>query len=205
MLTANSTDAEIVSNGDEKTSTEPHLRRRRRGAAAKVGFERQQYRQITHNGQLPNDSENRRVAIQSHIREGLYKKRRVSRANQVEVSVPPGFLSSSSAMAETQNRALHDFDTRSKSFELSFQRSTGSLTLNTSSETAVFMVGIKDTQVRPRSLTTFGPMSRLGAGRADPFANYPIRMSREEKWLIDQSESGGTDLTSQCSEMNDRY
>lgn len=32
------------------------------------------------------------------------------------------------------------------------------------------------------------PMSILGTGRVDPFANYPIQMSREEKWLIDQSK-----------------
>ena len=39
-----------------------------------------------------------------------------------------------------------------------------------------------------QSLIGPSPMSILGSGRVDPFASYPIQMSREEEWLLDQSK-----------------
>jgi hypothetical protein len=177
-----------------KTSTGTQPRRRGKRPVTKSGVGKRRYRQIAQNGQLPIDSENRRAEIQSHVRKGLYKKTRASLANQIEVCIPPGFLSLPSTTIERGNRAPSERDNQSD-FSLLSQCSKNPFSAPASPESTLSVAELKDVPVMPHSLATFSPMSILGAGRVDPFANYPIRMNREEKWLLDQSKSSVIDHT----------
>lgn len=46
----------------------------------------------------------------------------------------------------------------------------------------------------PGTIVPISPITPLGAGRIDPFTNYPIKMNREEQWLIDQGKHSSPGL-----------
>ena len=118
--------------------------------------------------------------------EGLVRKpRRARDPNQVNIYVPPSFSSLPSATNEGETRPSGKHNNQSKSFN---QSSSNSLTTNSSMESTAFSVEMNKVSTMPHFLTSLSPMSILGAGRVDPFANYPIQMNREEEWLIDQSK-----------------
>jgi hypothetical protein len=95
------------------------------------------------------------------------------------------------AIDESGNQSVSQPDDQSEPLNAMFQPSQNSAA-NKFSESTASLFKIKDNLVIPQFFTTRGPRSILGAGRVDPFAHYPITMSREEEYLIDQSKSSIT-------------
>ena len=158
-------------------------------SALRARNERQAYRQIAQNGYLLKDFEGRGAQIRSQIRQGLFKKRRASRATRIEVCIPPGFLSGS-ALVETGPQPVGDPDDQSESFKLFSQYSQKLSSAQASSEVSRSSGRTTDSAVMPYLLQAPSRIDRLGGGRIDPFAKFPITMSRNEEWLIDQSKFG---------------
>ena len=135
--------------------------------------------------------------------EGLVRRARSSRdPNQVNIYVPPNFSLQIPVSGETDNRTVDESDAQSETYNAS---SSTALVTNSSTQSASLPVEISKTQFIPFSSIPVGPMSILGAGRVDPFANYPIQMNREEKWLIDQSKSPNGRLIVQDEHHNETY
>ncbi|KAH8815623.1 hypothetical protein F5884DRAFT_852089 [Xylogone sp. PMI_703] len=144
-------------------------------SVAKDEGAKRKYRSIaSHNTTSPTDLETWRATIHRQVKEGLPKPhRKAADPNEVEIYVPSSFYSSTSLAARSQ--AHHHqgnlsgyVATNEKTQSESFHEEDGKL---------VFTPRFTSVTVSPAG---------LGAGRVDPFASYPIRMTKQEQWLIDQ-------------------
>lgn len=161
----------------------------RRGSARKGRASKQNYRAIAkQNIILPKGAEISRAAIQSNVLEGLARKpKRTARdPHRVAIFIPPSFSSLTPVMDEAKTNTVENRDGHSETPNHFASRSLGAIA---SSESAASFVVANNLPPAFSSLVSSSPWSALGAGRVDPFANYPIQMRREEEWLIDQSKS----------------
>ena len=172
------------SSKDAPSTTRPP--RHRRGTATRDRAAKHNCRAIaSHCATFPNDPDGQRVAIRENVMEGLVRKpRRTRDPNQVNIYVPPSFPLLLSETSKEEACRSGERDNQSESFN---QSSSNLLTANSWMESTALSVEMNKVPTMPHFLT-LGPMSILGAGRVDPFANYPIKMNREEEWLIDQSK-----------------
>ncbi|KAL2068635.1 hypothetical protein VTL71DRAFT_14972 [Oculimacula yallundae] len=134
-------------------------------------------------------------AIRKRIVEGLPRTKRPYDPNWIELVLPAEFMSTTQqstgpimpklALSSTSLRkaaltqlqgSLHNFGTM-----LDTALTNGSLLLPRTTP---------EEEDAPDRVVTISPITPLGAGRTDPFANYPIKMNRGELFLIDQVNTG---------------
>lgn len=134
-----------------------------------------------------------RNAIQRHITEGLPRSKRPFDPNRIELFLPPNFLSSPPASTKTMPSGGASSST-SFSENARFQglvRTFGE-SLPDTDPLPPYESFLEPRHHAPQTislnLALSSPVTPLGAGRIDPFANYPIKMNNGELWLIDQGK-----------------
>ncbi|KAH6718902.1 hypothetical protein BKA61DRAFT_652540 [Leptodontidium sp. MPI-SDFR-AT-0119] len=113
--------------------------------------------------------------------QGIPKARRWVIRNRIELTLPPEFSQPPStnqeALATVQTQEIDGVDGAPK------ESSGGGLVCAPNSEHAV---GFEVAEAGPMTAVLPSPLTILGAGRVDPFGNFPIRMSYDERSLLDQ-------------------
>ncbi|KAH7306113.1 hypothetical protein BKA65DRAFT_601851 [Rhexocercosporidium sp. MPI-PUGE-AT-0058] len=131
-------------------------------------------------------------AIRRRIVEGLPRSKRPYDPNRIELFLPADFMSTS----PSSNGPITP-DMASSSTNLSgtgFTQLHGSVhnlppaTLSTplANSSSQYPQDASALDPFPNNFDPISPITPLGAGRIDPFANYPIKMNKGELWLIDQ-------------------
>ena len=122
--------------------------------------------------------------VRKRLMQGIPKARRWVIRNRIELTLPPEF---SQATPSIQKEAS-PVQTKDR------EEADGVVTQSLGSNPRV-PPGSENEIGFPTTLTHFNtpmiphPRNILGAGRVDPFGNYPIRMSYDERCLLDQGES----------------
>ncbi|KAG4434221.1 hypothetical protein IFR05_010291 [Cadophora sp. M221] len=119
--------------------------------------------------------------IRKRLMQGIPKARRWVIRNRIELTLPPEFSQPPStnekALATTHAPEIGGFDGVPR------ESSGGGFECAPSSEHAV---GFEAAEAGSMTVALPSPLTILGAGRVDPFGNYPIRMSYDEKRILDQ-------------------
>ncbi|KAL2070217.1 hypothetical protein VTL71DRAFT_13243 [Oculimacula yallundae] len=124
----------------------------------------------------PTRSRESEKEIRKRLMQDLPKARRLIIRNRIELTLPADFNNpSNKSLATTHTQSLdRDYVGLNAVIDISLVRTTGS------EQATNFAVAEAGRQALP------SPQTILGAGRVDPFGNYPIPISINERWLLDQ-------------------
>ncbi|PVH71667.1 hypothetical protein DL98DRAFT_596735 [Cadophora sp. DSE1049] len=131
-------------------------------------------------------------AIRRRIAEGLPRSKRPYDPNMIELVLPADFMYNSASPTGPSTPDLASSSTRLEwNGHTQLQGSMhGTLPVMLDSSSANSSSSSPDMSSKPdihvSGPVPISPVTILGAGRVDPFANYPIKMNRGELWLIDQ-------------------
>ena len=135
--------------------------------------QRRKYKPKLQPAGLPTTIENQKL-IRKRLKEDLPKARKLAMRNRIELYLPLDFaqLQRDEGVNALQDEGLYD----------RINKREHGLTLKLDMPLTIAQPEV--TQELP--LTLPSPITMLGAGRVDPFANYPIPVASREKWLLER-------------------
>lgn len=138
-------------------------------------------------------------ALRRRISLGLPKVRRYIDPNQIEICIPPGFLPASPPQIRSADRT-HSLCNLNINPEVT-GLAPGSSDYGSSSHSARARAVERDhdSALALARLVQLSPVTILATGRVDPLTNFPIKISKRDQWLIDQSKSQHLTPKSHCS------